>query len=224
MIPGPKRILFPFIGLVLMFACAPENTSWLGKRFHNVNAHYNGYFYANGEINKIEQTLIKSQVDDYNRILKIFPALDSSVAKGYDKEAQEAVKMASLAIQRHPHSKWVDDAYILVGKARLYSMDWGNAIQTFKYVNTKSKDPDARHKAIIYLVRTFVEHKEFNNAQAAIDYLLKEKLSKTNQKRFYLEKAYYHQTLNDYDNVVRSLSKVEGLSKRKTDGEEFFSS
>src|SRR5690606_25831375 len=122
---------------------------------------------------------------------RLFPSFDSALAKGYDKEIQEAVKMASIAIQRHPNSKWVDDAYILVGKARLYSLDWGNAIQTFKYVNTRSDDRNAKHLAIINLIRTYVEHKEMNNAQAAIDFLEKARLNKTNRKKFLLEKAYY---------------------------------
>jgi tetratricopeptide (TPR) repeat protein len=153
--------------------------------------------------------------DDYNRILRLYPALDSAVAKGYDKEIQEAVKMSSLAIQRHPNSKWADDAYILVGKARLYSLDWGNAIQTFKYVNTKSKDPNARHEAIINLIRTFTEHKEFANGQAAIDFLEKEKLNKTNKKNFLLEKAYFYQMQNDLDKMVRNLTSASPLLKKK---------
>lgn len=136
------------------------------------------------------------------------------MAKGYDKEAQEAIKMASIAIQRHPNSKWVDDAYILVGKARLYTLDWGNAIQTFKHVNTKAKDKDAKHLAIIYLIRTYIEHKEYNNAQAAIDYLEKQNLNRSNQKKFNLEKAYYYQLLNDYDKMVRSLAKADRLLKK----------
>jgi len=197
--------------------CSPESTSLLGKGYNNITAHYNGYFYSLEEVTKIEKTITKSQVDDYNRVLKLFPHLDSAVAKGYDKEAQEAIKMASLAIQHHPHSKWVDDAYILVGKARLYTLDWGNAIQTFKYVNTKSKDPEAKHRAVINLIRTFVEHKEFSNAKAAIDYLEKdkEKMTTENFKNFSLEKAYYYQILNDYDNMVRSLTPVENMLKKK---------
>jgi len=210
-----KRIVYLFCPFVMLFACSSENTSWLGQTYNNVTAHYNGYFYSREEIAKIEQTILKSRTDDYNRILKLFASPDSVVAKGYDKEAQEAIKMASLAIQRHPHSKWVDDAYILVGKARLYTLDWGNAIQTFKYVNTKSKDPNAKHQAIIQLIRTFVEHQEYNNAQAAIDYLLKEDLNKTNFKNFYLEKAYYHQVREDYDNMVRSLTKADPFLKKK---------
>ncbi|HEY0742752.1 MAG TPA: tetratricopeptide repeat protein [Chryseosolibacter sp.] len=198
-----------------MSSCSPERNTWTSKAYHNTTAHFNGYWYANEEIRKIEKTIWDAQVDDYNRILRLFPTFDTAMAKGYDKELQEAIKMASIAIQRHPNSKWVDDAYILVGKARHYSLDWGNAIQTFKHVNSKSKDKDARHLAIINLIRTYVEHKEYNNAQAAIDYLGKAKLSKSNQKKFLLEKAYYYQELKDYDNMVRNLSAADDYLKKR---------
>jgi tetratricopeptide (TPR) repeat protein len=198
-----------------MVSCSSERNTWTSKAYHNTTAHFNGYYYANEEIRKIEKTILDAQVDDYNRILRLFPTFDTAMAKGYDKEIQEAIKMASLAIQRHPNSKWVDDAYILVGKARHYSLDWGNAIQTYKHVNSKSKNKDARHLAIVNLVRTYVEHKEYNNAQAAIDYLAKAKLSKTNEKKFLLEKAYYYQELKDYDNMVRNLSAADPLLKKK---------
>lgn len=156
--------------------------------------------------------ILKGHQDDYNRILSLFPSFDSTLAKSYEKNIEEAIKMASISITRHPNSKWVDDAYILIGKARLYSLDWGNAIQTFKYVNTKSKDPDARHRAIIHLIRTFTVHKEYLNAEAAIDYLKKEeKMSNRNKKDFLLEKAYFHQIQGDYDNMVRSLAEAAPL-------------
>lgn len=153
--------------------------------------------------------------DDYNRILRLYPTVDTALAKSYDKDIQESIKMASLAIQRHPNSKWVDDCYILVGKARLYSLDFGNAIQTLKFVNTKSKDPNARHRAIIQLVRTFTEYKEYNNGQSAIDFVTKEKLDKSNQKHLLLEKAYFYQEQADYDNMVRNLTEVVPMLKKK---------
>jgi tetratricopeptide (TPR) repeat protein len=200
--------------LGMLFGCSSEKNTWTSKSYHNLTAHYNGYYYAYDEISKIESTIQQNNIDDYNRILRLFPTFDSSMAKGYENEIQETVKMASIAIQRHPNSKWVDDAYILVGKARMYSLDWGNAIETFKFVNGKSENPDARHLAIINLIRTFTEHKEYNNAQAAIDYLGKEKLSKTNRKQFYLIKAYFHQVQEDYDNMVRSLTLASPLLKK----------
>lgn len=210
-----RNSLYLLLITLLWSACSSESNTWSSKAYHNLTAHYNGYYYALEEITKIEGTIQKSNVDDYNRILRLFPTFDSTIAKSYEKEAEEAVKMASIAIQRHPNSKWVDDAYILVGKARLYTLDWGNAIQTFKFVNTKSKDPDARHKAIISLVRTFTEHEEYKNALSAIDYLLKEKLSRENRKAVLLEKAYYHQVLGDYDNMVRALTQADPYLTRK---------
>jgi tetratricopeptide (TPR) repeat protein len=195
--------------------CSSQSTTWSSKAFHNTTAHYNGYFYAKDEIVKIEKTILKSKNDDYNRILLLYPGVDSTLAKSYDKEIQEAVKMASLAIQRHPNSKWVDDSYILVGKARLYSLDFGNAIQTFKYVNTKGKNPNTRHEAIIQLSRTFIANRELNNAEAAFDYLSKESLSKVNRKNYLLEKAYYYQVREDYDNMVRNLTEATPLLKKR---------
>lgn len=203
------------LAIFLLLACSSERNTWTSKAFHNTTAHYNGYYYANEEISKIEKNIRSALKDDYNKVLLLFPPVDSSHAKTYDKELQEAIKMASIAIQRHPNSKWTDDCYLLVGKARLYSLDWGNAVQTFKFVNTKSEDPDARHRAIINLMRTFTEHGEFNNAQAAADFLEKEKMSRVNTKLFLLEKAYMFQMQGNHDYMVRNLAEAEKYLRKK---------
>lgn len=210
-----KGLFYIVISALWLAGCSSQSNTVTSKAFHNTTAHFNGYWYAKEEITKIEKDNLKAHVDNYNEILLLYPPLDSMRAKGYDKEIQEAIKMASLAIQRHPNSKWVDDSYILVGKARLLSLDWGNAIQTFKFVNTKSKDPDTRHEAIIQLARTFTEHNEFNNAVAAFDFLEKEKLSKVNQKNFYLQRAHYYQKRQNYDYMVRNLASAIPLLKKK---------
>jgi tetratricopeptide (TPR) repeat protein len=213
--PVNRRSVYIFgLAILNLFACSSERNTWTSKAYHNTTAHYNGYFYAREEINKVEATIRSSHVDDFNRILRLYPTFDSALTKTFDKEIQEAIKMASIAIQRHPNSKWIDDAYILVGKARMYSLDWGNAIQTFKYTNKIGKDKDTRHLAIINLIRTYIEHHEFNNAKAAIDYLDKEKLNRENRKKFLMEKAYYYQLHNDYDNMVRSLTDASPLLKK----------
>jgi tetratricopeptide (TPR) repeat protein len=210
-----KNLALYFLLIVLMAtSCSSERNTWVSKFYHNTTAHYNGYWYAREEINKVEAAIRKAQVDDYNRILRVYPTFDSSLTKGFEKELQEAIKMSSIAIQHHPNSKWVDDAYIQVGKARLYSFDWGNAIQTFKYANKISKNKDTKHLAILNLIRTYIEHSEFNNAQAAIDFLIKEDLNKSNKKKLFLERAYLAQLNNDLDNMVRNLTQAAPLLKK----------
>lgn len=212
---GLSSYIIAFFISTLVVSCSSERNTLTSKAYHNATAHYNGYYYAKEEIRKIEKTQWSSINDDFNKILRLYPKLDTAQAKSYDKEIQESIKMASIAIQRHPNSKWVDDCYILVAKARLYSLDWQNAIQTLKWVNSKSKDADAKHKAIIQLVRTFTEYKEYNNAQAAIDFVQKEKLNRANKKQLLIEKAYFFQEQEDYDKLVRNLSEAAPLLKKK---------
>jgi tetratricopeptide (TPR) repeat protein len=206
-----------FFSLVILFvlvSCSVEQNSFTSNAYHNVTAHYNGYYYAREKTREVEKVIARSLDDDPNQILRLFPKLDSTLAKSYVKDTEEIIKMASLSIQRHPNSKWVDDSYLLVGKARLYGYDFQNAIQTFKYVNTKSKDADTRHGALVQLLRTFTEQQDYDRAEETFRFLEKEKLSKQNAKDLYLEKAYYYQERNDYDYMVRNLALADSLLER----------
>lgn len=195
--------------------CAPENTSLIGTAFHNTTAHFNGYYYAREEAREVEDLIIKSLDDDHNQILQLFPRLDTAFAHSYEKKTEEIIKMASISIQRHPHSRWLDDNYIMVGLARLYACDYQNAILTFKYVNQKSRDANTRHKALVHLIRTFTEQGDYAKAEEAADYLSKEKLNKTNAKNLYLEQAYLYQVQGNYDKMVGNLAKADTLLTRQ---------
>jgi tetratricopeptide (TPR) repeat protein len=214
-----KRFLFiPAVMLfvsLLFSGCSIEQNNFTSTLFHNTTAHYNGYYYALEKTREVEKIILKSLDDDPNQILRLFPKLDTVLAKSFTKDTDEIIKMASLSIQRHPNSKWVDDNYVLVGKARLYAGDYTNAIQTFKYVNTKSTDANTRHRALVQLLRTFTEQNDFDRAEETFRFLEKEKLNKQNRKDLFLEKAYYYQVRNDYDYMVRNLTAADSLLDRK---------
>jgi tetratricopeptide (TPR) repeat protein len=200
---------------ILMVRCSSNQNNITSNIYHNTTAHFNGYYYANEKTAEVEKIILKSLDDDPNQILRLFPKLDTNLAKSYSKDTEEIIKMASLSIQRHPNSRWVDDNYVLVGKARLFDCDYQNAIQTFKYVNTKSTDADTRHRALVQLMRTFTEQNDFDRAEETFRFLEKEKLNKENQKDLFLEKAYYFQVRNNYDYMVRNLTKADSLLQKK---------
>lgn len=208
------QVLLALIAIGLGWRCSPNQNTVTSDVYHNTTAHFNGYFYAREKIAEIEKTIAQSLDDDPNQILLLFPKLDTTLAHSYKKDTEEAIKMASISIQRHPNSRWLDDNYLLVGLARLYDCDYQNAIQTFKFVNTKGQDPNVRHEAIVHLIRTFTEQGDYPRAEEAMDFLVKEKLNKINAKKFYLEKAYYYQTRGDYDNMVRNLTAADSLLTR----------
>ncbi len=201
--------------LGLLLSCSAERKNLISKTFHNTTARYNAYYYAKEKINEIEAGLWEQNENDYNHVLKLYPKIDTSIASGYADKVEESVKMASLAIQRHKNSKWVDDSYILIGRARYLSVDYVNSIETFKFVNTKSEDPNAKHEALARLIRTFTDYEEYNNAIAVSDYLKKEKLNRNNQKILYLNRANFYQVKGEDARMVENLSKAVPLMKRK---------
>lgn len=195
--------------------CSAERTNIISKTFHNTAARYNAYFIAREKIREVEQAVLTGHQHNYNEILKVYPVVDSAVIDGVETQLQDILQKASIAVQRHKNSKWVDDSYILIGKARYYNAEFVEAIETFKFVNTKSDDNDARHAALVALMRTFIDYEEDNNANAVSDFLKKEALNKENLKDLYLTRAYYYETKEDYENVRLNLELAMPLLKKK---------
>jgi len=204
-----SKLFIFFLLSVIILGCSPEGP--VGHTYHNVTAHYNGYFYAKERIKEIKNDIESKYSWDYTRILPIFPQYDTTVAKSYAEKAEDCIKKASIAIQQHPGSRWEYDAYIQVGLARMYSCEFPEAIETFKYVNTRSKSSDERHLALIHLLRTFTEAVEYNNAIAVSDFLEKEELSTNNKQKLFLNRAYLYQKLEDYNKMVINLTSAEEL-------------
>ncbi|GAB4252155.1 MAG: hypothetical protein Tsb0034_30900 [Ekhidna sp.] len=199
---------------MVVLGCSPYKNNPLNNSFHDLTAHYNAYFIANERIKEIEQSIFDDQEWNYNKVLPIFPQFDTTKSASLSKEIEDCIQKASIAIQRHPGSKWEDDSYILVGKARHYASEFPDAIETFKYVNTHSEDDNARHYALSELIKTFTEFEEYNNAIAVKDYLLKEKLNKENKRRMFMNSAYLYQKKDDPNKMVGNLVEAEELATR----------
>ena len=112
-----KIFLWSFLCLqaTLWWGCSSNQNTIVGDLFHNTTARFNGYFYAKEKTQAVEKVILKSLDDNPNQILRLYPRLDTTMAKSYRKDTEEIIKMASISIQRHPNSRWVDDNYLLVG-------------------------------------------------------------------------------------------------------------
>lgn len=205
--------LFTYFVVITLFmaACAPEASGPVSSVYHNVTAHYNAYFIANEHIKSIETTLYDQFQWNYNKVLPIYIPIDTTGATTIKAEIEDCIAKASIAIQRHPNSRWVDDSYILVGKARYYALEYADAIETFKYVNKKGDDDNARHEALIELMKTFIDFNQINNAIAVSDYLKKEQLNRRNTRELEKVRAYLYQKRKDLEEMVGYLVQAEAL-------------
>ena len=209
-----KAILFFCTSFVFFTSCAPENRSFVGRIWHNTNSHYNAYYLAREKMKETEDQVFKDRRDNYTQLLDVIPPLDSINAIPYKGGTEYVIKKASKAIQYHRYSKWTDDNFLLIGKARLYQVDFRNALETFKYVNSQSTDEAARHKAMIGLLHIFIWQKDYEKARSAIGYIRKEKLDKRNTVDFYLTRAQLYKELDDYSKTAAAIKLSLRLMKR----------
>ena len=198
-------LLLIFWGIL---GCSQYSSSPISVGFHNLNAKYNALFQANQKMFEAEKKLFEERHDNYSQLLPILLPLDSTVASTVSSELNAVIKKASMVAERHQNSRWLDDAYVLIGQARLVQEDYKNAIETFKYVNTTATDDNARHAALIGLMRAYVEQAEFTTALKVAELLREEDLNKNNTANFYLTKAYLHQLRKEYAISVAILEEA----------------
>ncbi len=201
--------------MVFMSSCSQENYSFVARKWHNLNARDNAFFLAREKMKEVDAQIWKANIDDYNRILKVYPTVDKTMQSAIAGSIEEIIKKAALPVTRHKNSIWVDDSYNLIGKCRLYQGEITLAQETFKFVNTKSDDPNARHEALIMLMRTFIVNREYENATAVFNYLKKEKLSKTNEGSFLLMRAYQYSAVEEFEKAEPYLTLALPLIKKK---------
>ena len=214
-----RSIIYSLLAGCLLFisGCAADSKGPVANVYHNTTARYNAYFLAREKMAEVEKALEDAQERNFNKLLYIFPDVDTTVISSVKPQLQDVLKKASIAIERHKNSKWTDDSYILVGKVRFYSGEFENAVETYKYVNVKSKNDDARHQALINLMRTFIAYRELNNAKAVADYLRKENLNSENLRRLNLVKASFYKEREDFPQMAAALEAAAPETK-KSDG------
>ena len=123
-----------------------DEVGFVGKKFHDLTARYNGYFNANELYKESKLQLEEGYQDNYNGILNIYPYESvenpESVTENMDKAIEKVIKVSSL----HEVSKWVDDCYVLMGQAQYLKGDYESAQETFAYFvdDFNPKDPDSR--------------------------------------------------------------------------------
>jgi tetratricopeptide (TPR) repeat protein len=208
--------LLVFLLGVTAAGCASDK-NLVAHAFNNVAARDNAYFLAREKLHAAEDKMYAARVNDYNQTLPLFPTLDSASVKANRADLVDIIKKASMPIQNRPGSDWTDDAYVLVGWARFYQMQFDDAAQTFKYVNSTSKDANAKHEALIGLMRTFVAQGEMESAKAVSDLLDKEEGLPQDARQLFLTRADYYIRTEEPAKAIPQLEKAIPLIEFKNE-------
>lgn len=208
------RLLVIFLAFEGLTGCSQYSTGRLSVGYHNLTAKYNAYVIARDKMWEAEKSLDRSRKENYNQLLPILPPLDSLEARNAAALLDDVVKKASLIPDRHQNSKWLDNALVLLGKARLYKGQFTDGIETLRYVNAKGRDEDDKHEGLIWLMRAYVETKDYNSALSVAEYLRSQLLNDKNTQEFYLVKALLHQQKQEYPLAVGIIEEALKLMSK----------
>jgi len=223
------RIFIAAILLLAIAACSTKKSGLVSRTFHDLSAHYNGYYNASLKVEEGREQLSNGQKDQYDRILPVFKYGKAEDAKAVYPLMDTAMKKTSLNIQRHTlvdkhgnelpdKEKWVDDNWLLYGQALFYKHDYFQAIETFKYVEATYKKEPTRFEASLWLARTYLQLTQLREAEDRLDYIRNQPGLPKKVKAEYEAVAsdFYLQTKN-YPVAIEHLTKASIVAKKRTD-------
>ena len=103
--------------------------------FQNNFTHYNYYYNTNNKIKTVIERAKEAQKDDYNSLLSYYPySLENTASQ--KTELDSALLKSTAGILLHDlRNDWIDNMYLLMGKAFYFRKDFDSAAATFQFIN-----------------------------------------------------------------------------------------
>jgi len=117
-------------GAGLVLGCG--RGSFVGRQYDDLTAYYNTFYNANQAFEAGLESANASGGDiDRTRYVSVFPTPQGGVG---EQSFEKAIQKSADLLRQHPNSKWVDDALLLIGRARYYQQNYVGAAQKFREV------------------------------------------------------------------------------------------
>jgi tetratricopeptide (TPR) repeat protein len=97
--------------------------------------HFNYYYNANNKINLVLERAKEAQQDDYTKLLSYYP-YNLENTSSQKSELDSVILKTTAGILLHDlRNDWIDNMYLLMGKAYFLRKDFDTAAATFQFIN-----------------------------------------------------------------------------------------
>lgn len=195
-----SRFLLPVL-LILVFSCSTEKNKFFNRSYHNTTARFNGYFNAGVIIQESLEDFHIANKDDYTKILPVFIIPGEETSKSLFAPMDKAILKTSTVIKKHsmpnPEKKankkeewckWIDDNWMVMGKAYFYKRDFSEARIRFEYVFKQYQDKPIKYEALLWNAKNYMELNNFPDAESALNRLQDKMESQTDKAKIAAKK------------------------------------
>ncbi len=187
---------------------------------------YNVLYNGNLALEEGKKELAEKRKDNYFEILEVEPEVRSQNynLKGegnphFDRAEEKAIK----AVQRHSmvfdgkqKNRKIDDAYMLLGKARYYNGRYIPALEAFNHLLTNYGETNQRYNAAVWREKAHIQLGREQLAVAALEKILEEEQPKRRERatlHAVLAQAFIN--LEAYPKAIEALKQASQETKEK---------
>ena len=167
----PFRRLLTIIILIGCAGCSTQKNTMMSRAYHNLLTHYNIYWNGNDAFKEGQTQLYTKLKDDYNQILPVYQSGNQEDAQSISAQMNRAIEKSNKAISKHSilynfkeYNKWIDDCYLLSGKASYFKQDYANAHRNFDFVMTNFKGETSYYEAMLWQAKCCIQNEEYDRA------------------------------------------------------------
>lgn len=162
---------------ILLFSCSTKKDTFINRNFHSVTTKYNVLFNGNVAFEEGRDALMNSYIDNYWEILPVerMEVQDDLTLPGQggknpnfkkaEEKAVKAIQKHSMDIKGRQRNPQMDEAYLLLGKARYFDQRFIPALEAFNYTIGEYPDSDKINQTKIWREKT---HLRLQNEEFAI--------------------------------------------------------
>lgn len=194
-----NRVLKYWFLIVFLFfvgtSCSTKKNTGATRFYHGLTTKYNILFNGTESYKEGVKKYEESYQDDYSQVLPIFTYGDEELASGTKPQMDRTIEKSTKSIRLHSITKkpdqgkggmtekdkafysknefnaYIDDAYLVMGKAFFFQADYESAIRIFDFIIKQYDDEKTKYLAYNWLVRSNVQLKDFREAQTIINFL-----------------------------------------------------
>lgn len=170
-----KRTAFgTLVALFALFlvvgACSTEKNTFINRTYHSTTAKYNGYFNAKELIRIGLEEYRYGAREDFNEILPVelypneedvvdfYPVVDTAIAKCQTVISKHSMPTASKPSQKKSeHANWIDQNWMMIGRANYIRRDYDKALTTFEYVRKFYLDKPSTYSGQLWEAKTLIQ-------------------------------------------------------------------
>ena len=171
-----------FVIIVAIFAvssCSRKKNKFVSRNFHAVTAEFNALYNGYLALEDGKTTLNGSYQDDYWEILPVerLQISEDIILPGQtrnenftraEEKAAKAIQKHSMNIEGKEYNPQIDEAYLLLGKARYFDQRFVPALEAFNYILYKYPASDKINQAKVWREKTNIR---LDNDDLAIENL-----------------------------------------------------